>query len=254
MFDCHMHANFSTDSRMRVEEILAKSEELNIGCIITEHIDFNFPRPGEFIFDIDDYFKTYNRYRGDKFLLGVELGMKDDCISDNKEVAERYPFDYIIGSIHMINNTDLYYEKLYNGRTKNQVYTEYFQCMLQNIKNHTFIDSLGHIDYIGRYARYEDKELYYNEYSDVIDEVLKMVINSGIVLELNTKRLADKGSVDNLIEIYKRYRELGGLNVTIGSDAHNMNDIGKNLNVALKLAEVCELKPVYFRNRKAEYM
>jgi histidinol-phosphatase (PHP family) len=249
-----MHANFSTDSKMRIEEVLAKSKELNIGCIITEHIDFNFPRPGEFIFDFGEYFNAYNKYRGDKLLLGVELGMKDDCILENKEAAANQPFDYVIGSIHMVNNTDLYYEAIYKGRSKNEVYAEYFDCMLRNIKNHTFVDCLGHIDYIARYARYEDKELYYREYSAVIDEILKEIISSGVILELNTRRLADKSAVINLIDIYKRYRELGGLTVTVGSDAHNMQDIGKNLNTALELAKVCDLKPVYFKNRKAEYM
>lgn len=254
MFDCHMHTNFSTDSKMRIDEVLEKSRELNLGCILTEHIDLNFPKPGAFVVDLEDYFNTYTKYRGDKLLLGIELGMREDCISGNKEIVSSYPFDYVIGSTHMVNNMDLYYEAIYKGRSKREVYTEYFQCMFQNIKNHPFVDSLGHIDYIARYARYEDKEIYYNEHRDVIDEILKEAINSGIVLELNTRRLFQSSAVNNLIQLYRRYRELGGLHITIGSDAHNMLDIGNNFKAALQIAEACDLKPVYFKQRKAEYM
>jgi histidinol-phosphatase (PHP family) len=42
--------------------------------------------------------------------------------------------------------------------------------------------------------------------------------------------------------------------VTIGSDAHVPQDIGKYFGVAFAMAEACKLKPVYFKERKPNYV
>ena len=78
----------------------------------------------------------------------------------------------------------------------------------------------------------------------------KVLIKKNKVIELNTRRLNDKKAVDSLIPIYKRYRELGGKYVTIGSDSHNKESIGKNFDVALNIIKECNLTPVYFKERK----
>ncbi len=254
IFDSHLHTKFSTDSKMDIEDALKKAESLNIGLIITEHIDFKYPIKDIFLFNPTDYFNQYNKYRSSKTLLGVEIGMKDDCIEDNKHLIENYPFDYVIGSIHLVDNFELFKEDFYSGRSKKETYEQYLVCMLECLKSHNFIDSLGHIDYITRYARYEDKEIYYKDFSEHIDEVLKIAVVSNIPLEINTRRLRDKAAADNLLKIYRRFYELGGRQVTIGSDAHNAAAIGNNINIALEIADRSNLKPVYFKERKMEYM
>ncbi|OFI05366.1 histidinol-phosphatase [Clostridium acetireducens DSM 10703] len=253
MFDTHVHTNFSTDSEMTLEEVIRAKEKVNIGVILTEHLDLNFMKPGQFIFDIDKYFNDYSKFRKDNLLLGVEMGMRMDCIEKNEAISKKYPFDYIIGSIHVINNMDLYYKDFYVDKSKNESYSEYLKSMLQCIKNYDFVDSLGHIDYICRYARYEDTELYYEEYSDIIDEILKVIVEKEKCIEINTRRFEDKKIIDNAISIYKRFYELGGKFVTIGSDAHKPQSIGLNYKYAKYVADKCNLNIVYFKNRKMEY-
>jgi histidinol-phosphatase (PHP family) len=254
MFDGHIHTKFSTDSKMTIEAAIKRANELNLGIITTEHIDFNCPVPGEFIFDVDKYFKEYSKYRNNKVLLGVEIGMIDDRTVENEKVASSYPFDYVIGSIHIIDNIDIYYNDFYDGRNKKESYEHYFKYMLHCIKSHSFVDSLGHIDYIARYANYDDKELYYDDFSDHIDEILKTVVENGIALELNTRRLNNKEAVKNLQKIYKRYYQLGGKIITVGSDAHSVDSIGCNFNKAKVIAESCNVKIVYFKERNPEYI
>lgn len=253
MFDTHMHTVFSTDSNMKIEEAIDASKKLNLGIIITEHMDINFPRSGEFIFDVDKYFNEYSKYRTSNFLLGVELGMRDDCILENKKIAVSYDFDYIIGSVHVIDNIDIYDEEFYEGRSKKTVYENYLNTAYNQIKNYDFVDSLGHVDYIARYGRYDDKELYFNEFSDILSEIFKIIIEKNIVLELNTKRLKNQTSVKEMIKIYKRYFELGGRNVCLGSDAHYSSNIGSNFKRGQEIADLCKLKTIYFKSRKPEY-
>lgn len=255
MFDTHMHTEYSTDSHMKIEEVRNKIREYNIGAIITEHMDLNYKNKNEFRFDVDDYFKKYSPYREDKILLGMELGMSDEYLSEYKNIVNNYPFDYVIGSLHEMYDMDLYEaDELYKNKSKEEMFREYFEEIINKVESHPFIDSLGHIDYLSRCSQYKDKEMYYEEYKDLIDEIFKSIIDKGICLELNTKRLGDKKAVNNLLKIYKRFNELGGKFITIGSDAHNKDAIGNHFKTAMDMAEFCNLRMAYFKNRKIEIL
>lgn len=254
MFDSHVHTRFSTDSKMNIEDALKKASDLNLGLILTEHMDIKYPVEGKFNFNPKAYFNEYSKYRNDKLLLGVEMGIRPDCLEENKELEESYQFDYIIGSVHVVDNIDIYQRVFYEGRSKKEVYLQYLNAMLESIKTHDFIDSLGHIDYIARYARYDDNEIYYRDFSDEIDEILKVLIQNEKAIEINTRRMKDQKAVDALIKIYKRYYELGGRIVTIGSDSHIPENIGSGFDTAKEMADRCSLKIVYYKERRPYFL
>lgn len=254
IFDTHMHTTFSTDSTMLLEEALQRARELGIGIITTEHMDLNYPQPGKFIFDVNAYFAAYRQYRSEDFLLGIEVGMAASCSEKNRAIATNSGFDYVLGSIHTVGDMDIYYDAFYNGKDKRAAYEAYFQEMADCIDTHAYIDALGHIDYIARYAKYGDTELYYHDFSEHIDEVLKRAIANDVVMEVNTRRFCQKQAVEVLLPTYRRYYELGGRMVTIGSDAHRSEGIGGYFTMAADFADACKLTPVYFENRKAKMM
>lgn len=250
LFDTHMHTVFSTDSKMKLWEAIQRAQELNIGIIITEHMDLSYPKPLAFIFDVNKYFEQYEPFHNDKVLLGIEIGMRLDCLQQNNEIVAKHPFDCVIGSIHVIDNIDLYCSSFYRNRTKKEVYSQYFAAMLECVKKYKFVDTLGHIDYICRYAQYDDTQIDYEEFKDYIDPILAAIAANEQAIEINTRRLNDKANIRKLIPIYKRYQELGGKWVTIGSDAHKPQDVGKYMHDALELAAMCKLTPVYFKKRQ----
>lgn len=254
IFDTHVHTDFSSDSRMLLSDAIMKAKELGIGLITTEHMDLLYPESDRFFFDVDDYFDAYNPYRSDQLLLGIEIGMRPECLADNEAIIKKNNFDYVLGSIHMVEGIDIYYDIFYEKRTKAETYASYFETMAKCVKEYKCIDALGHIDYIARYAKYEDNEIYYHEFQEFIDEVLKYTITNGIVLELNTRRLGERRVVKALTPIYKRYHELGGRLAIIGSDAHVQQAVGSNFVIAKELLEQCQLQLVYFKNRNPEYM
>ena len=253
MFDTHMHTNYSTDSKMTIEQVIDKSSKYNLGIIITEHMDLNYRDENQFRFNVKDYFNNYEKYRGAKLLLGIEVGMTNKYCNEYERICKEYPFDYIIGSLHEMYDVDLYEaDSIYKNINKEELFRKYFSEIVSRLNKHNFINSLGHIDYLSRCAQYEDKEMHYEQFSEGIDQVLKTLVDKDISIELNTRRLGEKAAIENLIKIYKRYNELGGKYVTIGSDAHTPEAIGNHFKVAEEMVEFCGLRMVYYKNRKRE--
>jgi histidinol-phosphatase (PHP family) len=254
IYDTHIHTGFSHDSQMDIEAVITKTEQLGMGVIITEHIDLNYPDPLAFNLDVAAYFKAYRQLRSARLLLGVEVGMGLEDVAANRQLTEKYPFDFVLGSIHVVDNADIYDEGFNTTKTKQQMYDRYFDVIIECLKVYDFIDSLGHIDYISRYARFADREIHHEEFADRIDQILALLVKNQICLEINTRRLGDRYAVESLKPIYKRYYDLGGQYVTIGSDAHISDDIGKNFAPALEIVEYCNLKTVWFKERRMEYV
>ncbi|SHK17196.1 histidinol phosphate phosphatase [Desulforamulus aeronauticus] len=250
LFDTHTHTTFSSDSLMTIAEAQQAAGRHNLGIIITEHLDLAYPEPELFTFNIEHYFTAYGPHRSDKLLLGLELGMSDDCVETNRQIVAAYPFDFVIGSIHVIENMDICSELFCETWTKKELYQQYFKAMLTCLKQYDFIDSLGHIDFICRYAQFDDPELYYFDFQTEIDLVLSQLAEAGQAIEINTRRLGLSGTKEALLPIYDRFRELGGKYVTIGSDAHKPQNIGRDLSIGFEIAETCGLTPVYYQKRK----
>ncbi len=253
MFDTHIHTEFSTDSDEKIEEIILEARNKDIGIIITDHMDLKYPKDGEFTFDIDKYFDAYGKLRSEKVLIGIEIGMRLDCLEQCRALKDKYSFDNIIGSIHVIDDYDLYWENFYMGKSKIEVYSNYFNTMFECVKAYDFINVLGHMDYITRYARFDDKRIYLSEFGDIIDEILKIIIQREIALEINIKSISNKLQTNNMKSICKRYAELKGKYITIGSDAHVKENIGKDFILGQQIADSNDLKIVYFKEGKMQY-
>ena len=250
IFDSHMHTKFSADSEMLAADALARAAELNLGVVFTEHFDYELEIGDEiFTFDAATYMNEYKNFRGEKVRLGVEVGLRKSARAANENFLATADFDFVIGSIHLTDNMDIYYPEFYADKDKATAYGKYLQQMATEIEVADF-DALGHIDYICRAAPYDNPEIDYESFSTEIDAVLKIVVSRQKVLELNTRRFTVDRAIRELVPVYKRYRELGGLFVTIGSDAHRVSAVGNYLSRAVDFVRELDLSPVTFRNRK----
>ena len=252
IFDSHIHTKFSADSKMTAAEVLTRAEELNLGVVFTEHFDYGVTNEdGEFTFNPAAYMSEYKNLRGDKVRLGVEIGLRKVARAVNADFLAQADFDFVIGSIHLVDDLDIYYPEFYADKDKATAYQKYFQQMAEEIKVADF-DALGHIDYICRAAPYDNPEIDYATFAAEIDAVLKIVVERRKILELNTRRFDKSLAVEQLVPVYKKYRELGGRFVTIGSDAHRVAAVGNYFERALEFIHELDLTPVTFRERKLE--
>ena len=249
IFDSHIHTKFSADSKMLASEVLAKAQSLNLGVVFTEHFDYGVEADGEkFEFNPADYMNEYKNLRG---RLGVEVGLRKFARTANSDFIKQADFDFVIGSIHLVDDLDIYYPEFYADKDKATAYQKYFEQMAQEIALADF-DALGHIDYICRAAPYDNPEIDYATFKAEIDAVLKIVVERGKVLELNTRRFDKSRGIEELIPVYKKYRELGGQFVTLGSDAHRVEAVGNYFERALEFIRELDLTPVTFHERKLE--
>ncbi|MBR6889318.1 MAG: histidinol-phosphatase HisJ family protein [Selenomonadaceae bacterium] len=250
IFDSHMHTKFSADSEMLAADAINKAASLNLGVVFTEHFDYGVTANGkEFTFEPSAYMREYKNLRGEKVRLGVEVGLRKSARAVNENFIARADFDLIIGSIHLVDDLDIYYPEFYADKDKATAYKKYFQQMAAEAAVADY-DVLGHIDYICRAAPYDNPEIDYATFAAEIDEVLKIVVDRAKVLELNTRRFDSARAVAELIPVYKKYRELGGQFVTIGSDAHRVSAVGNHFKRALDFIHELNLTPVTFCERK----
>ncbi|MBR1647313.1 MAG: histidinol-phosphatase HisJ family protein [Selenomonadaceae bacterium] len=255
IFDSHMHTKFSADSDMLATDAIAKAESLNLGVVFTEHFDYGVTDEDgkNFSFDPSTYMNEYKNLRGKKIRLGVEVGLREKARSINENFIAQADFDFVIGSIHLVDDLDIYYPEFYADKDKPTAYRKYFAQMATEIEIADF-DALGHIDYICRAAPYDNPEIDYPTFAQEIDAVLKIVVDREKVLELNTRRFNSARAVNELVPVYKKYRELGGRFVTIGSDAHRVSAVGNYFARAVDFVRELDLTPVTFCERKLEIL
>jgi HisJ family histidinol phosphate phosphatase len=173
-----------------MEEMILQgiSKGLTTMCF-TEHNDFDFPitdldPKGKFECNADLYFKEFKEYQKKyadrvQLLFGIELGLQPSVMTRNKAYVEAHEFDFIIGSSHLCNGIDPSCPEFYKGRSEEEAYQEYFESIVENILSFSDFDVYGHLDYVVRYGPNKDKYYTFEKYQDILDPILKLLIENG---------------------------------------------------------------------------
>lgn len=258
--DFHVHTSFSKDSESPPEEMIQEGIRRGIRTIcITDHQDLDYSEPG-FEIEFETYFPELKMLK-EKYKeqinvrIGMEFGLQPHLGDVCRKLAAEHSFDYIIGSLHLVDGQDPYYRTYFDDKTDEEGYRRTFELTLENIKSCYEFDALGHIDYIVRYGKNQAQDYSYSRYADYLDEILKFLIENGKALELNTGGWKYGLSFAHPHpDVLKRYKELGGEMVTVGSDGHKPEDLAYDyhkVNDYLKACgfkyytEFCRRKPVF---------
>ena len=258
--DMHMHTWFSTDSEACPRDMADEAVRKGLKTIcFTDHFDKDDLEWGEEgIFDVDAYFvemqKLQEEYAGKlNIRIGIELGLRTYLKDYYEELTKKYPFDFVIGSVHNVpykkdaEGNILYpdpvAEKLFTDRTDKEAYRLMMETTLENVRTSDCFQALGHLDYVVRYGKSREKEYSYTDYADIIDEILKLLIEKEKGLEVNSAGL--KYGLPFAYphpDVLKRYRELGGEIITIGADAHKPEHIAYDFAKAEEILKSCGFK------------
>ena len=264
--DYHLHSSFSGDSTAPMEEMIRKGISLGLQSMcFTEHMDMDYvyDKPeDEGIFELNTDSYLYElatlkaRYSGKiRVLFGVELGLQPHLKRELALYARSFPFDFIIGSSHLCNRRDPYYPAFYEGRSDTEAYREFFEATLANIKAFDNYDVYGHLDYVVRYGKTKDAGYCYEKYKDILDPILEAILEAEKGIEINTGAINyGLRDLNPCCDILKRYRELGGEIITVGSDAHRPNALANGFERAAEILKSCGFKYyTVFEKRMPEF-
>lgn len=266
LWDMHTHTHFSGDSQAAPKDMRNAAKDAGLtGICFTEHLDWDYQKDPElFLLDIPGYL-DYAKAQAPLWqkdgqdvsvCFGIELGLQPHLAEKHRKLLSEHTFDFVLGSSHVVSGIDPYYPEYYKGRTEEEAYLEYFSSILENILAFDGFDVYGHLDYVVRYGPNRNQFYSYEKYRDILDEILKALIERGKGIELNTGGFKyGLGHPNPTEEVLKRYRQLGGEIITIGSDAHEPRHVAYAFDrAAAILREAGFSYFTIFKERKPEFL
>lgn len=260
MFDYHMHSRISFDGHATGLEMAlsAKNAGLREICF-TDHLDYDpLEQTGIMAFDTAAYNAEYDNLEvpGLKIRRGMEFGMTHDNVVQFQQDLQRRHFDFVLGSIHFVDNLDVYFEPYWRDKTIFQAERRYLEATLECVRIHDDFDVLAHLTYIAKtHCHPAPRPVPYDSHREILDEILRVLADKGKGLEMNTSGVDRCGDFLPSADFFERFKELGGEIVTIGSDAHTTNRVGQYTSRACEILKnifgyVCTFearKPIFHK-------
>lgn len=262
LMDYHVHSIHSFDAYDSISDICKSAVDGGLcEIVITDHFEPGMWDDYNFFYDKDQYLTDVKNARQDfdgklKVKFGVELGEPHLYPEASESIMEYMPYDYVLGSIHkFIDNIDA--EDIdYSRFSETEICSLYLEEIRKLVKWNNF-DCVGHLDLIKRYSRETyGKNLSLTCQHELLQEVLKGIIESGKGIEINTSGLRQppKETMPG-IDVLKLYLKLGGEILTVGSDSHRAEDVGKGIAEGIELAREAGFRFITaFNCRKPEWI
>lgn len=262
-FDLHTHHERCGHADGMIREYIEAAIAADLEVVgISDHSPYFYSdvdrlQPGiamaksEFPRYVEEVLALKKEYEGRiEVLLGVESDYFPEYVDFYKREYAKYPFDYIIGSVHLSGGVSIFNKKRWKGLSDKQKIEhkeEYYDLIQQSARSGMF-QILGHIDAM---------KGFYPAFSDIptprVDETLKVIGEVGVAIEINTSgSTKDVGGwypSDAILERALHY----GVEVTFGSDAHKPSRIGDEFDLVRKrLKEIGFTEWVYFKQKQKQ--
>ncbi|MFX1451067.1 MAG: histidinol-phosphatase HisJ [Promethearchaeota archaeon] len=192
--------------------------------------------------EFPDYIKQVSKLQEEyKDKIKIKLGTEIDFLQNkSKYISEeinKYPFDYVYGSIHQIYIEgkpfafdDSRFLNSYDEYDIDDCYKIYFGALDKLIRSKLF-DVVAHLDLIKKYGFRPKNKV---EYKSMINQILILIADYGLIIELNTagdrKKVREFYPEDFILKLaYEK-----GIEITLGSDAHKPSEVGYKFDEAVE--------------------
>jgi histidinol-phosphatase (PHP family) len=255
--DAHLHTNLSPDSDVVIDVYAAAALERGIAELaITDHVDFE---PGAAAFGYATFADRERVVRqaaerwgpqGVAIRFGVELTYDRTWEADIREHLVRHAYDFTIGSVHerlVSPYSRAQVKRWVEGRSLREIVAPSFDEVAAAARSGLF-DAIGHLDVVKRYLHPHVSADQLAAASELYEPILAALVDSGTALEINTSGLRHAvGETYPTAAIVRRFRELGGRAVTVGSDAHRAEHFGWALGDGYQYAIDAGFEALTFR-------
>lgn len=168
-----------------------------------------------------------------------------DSIAAYESVIDR-PFDLVLGAVHHLDDvffsSRIFVEELLKKHELVELYHHYFALSAKAVQSKLF-DVMAHPDLIKKFNGELTPRIPFEKYSQIAELFVDALIDSDVGLEVNTKGCEERGGevfpTEEILGLYiSKCKKLGKTPIlTLGSDAHKLSDVGKNLVEGAKLIQ-----------------
>lgn len=260
-YDLHTHSIHSFDGNHSYNSMVQSAVEKGLkGIAVTDHCEIDSK-------DCDFDALCSNQYADaclavEKFkseievFKGIELGQSIYNKPLAESILDKYDYDFVLGSVHNLENMEDFFFLDYSNYDVYELLDRYFDA-LYTLSEWNRFDSLAHLTYPLRYITGKHKiNVDMSRFSDKIDAILRLIIDNGKALEINTSGYFNelKDILPNEA-IVKRFKDLGGKYITLGSDSHFCEKIGMGIEQGMDAAKRCGFEYItVYRKRQPVLM
>ncbi len=241
MIDYHMHSDLCGHATGELEEYVAEALRkrfVEIG--FSAHLP-KVTEPDSYHAMLEEDLPRYvkrvrelqERYAG---RITIKLGIEADYFvgheAETRRLIEAYPFDYVFGSLHFLGDwhfTSRAGLDRYRTENPDSAYARYFELIKQLIRSDLF-DVLAHPDAIRRAGFHPNRPM-----DDAYRDIARLLRERGMALEVNTAGIRRRTGSLYPEPAFLAVVAREGVPVTIGSDAHEPRDVGRDFDTAFRL-------------------
>ncbi len=266
MIDYHIHTHHSIDAEGDVREYCEQAVKLGLKEIcITNHCELDPLRNDSFIrfnnhkqpFTRESLLRLQDEVLREKTLFkksglnvkfGLEIGYYDGIEPRLQKILSDINLDFLLGSIHCLDHICIDSSKecplYFTNHTASELLRNYFQAV-EKLINSQFFDAVGHLDIYKKYGL----NFYGNEINTLpensLNKIFQLMAEKGVALEINTAGLRRINEFYPTPSIMKYARAQGATLITIGSDAHRVEDLGKGIKQGIEYAQSFGFETIY---------
>lgn len=242
IYDMHTHSLHSFDGNDSCYDLCSSAKKKGAkGIAITDHCDIDgmdMDIDELCTKQLDDLKECVKAFSPNiEVLKGIEIGQGIYRKKETEYLLGKYSYDFVLGSLHNLENMEDFYFLDFKNYDVVDLLRQYFEGLLELSKWGAF-DSLAHLTYPLRYIIARDKiDVDLSQFNDIIDSIFELLIKNNKALEINTSGLFMdmKDTLPN-ISYVKRFKELGGKYVTVGSDSHYADKVLRGIETGYSIA------------------
>lgn len=242
--DYHTHSKYCRHAKGESEEYVRAAVNIGlaeIGC--SDHAPLPDNYDPQHRMTLEDYYSSYapevselvERYRGK---IVIRRGIECDFLVwtdqwTRKFIAEN-DFDFVIGSVHFVGENGsekALFGPSYESSELPGLYEEYYHAVRESAESGLF-DIIAHLDLVKKLGPCTSRAI-----DEVLWQALEQIRKADLCLEINTSGWRRKEN-----EAYPAGRILSfardlAIPLTLGSDAHTPEDVGRDFDRALALID-----------------
>jgi histidinol-phosphatase (PHP family) len=228
----------------------------------SDHIFMYWLPPGERDPELamaEDQFEGYVeevfRLRHEHPQIAIRLSVEADFIADHEgslaSVLGRYPWDYVLGSVHFVDGwgiDDARYVDGYGHWNIDELYERYFDLICRAADSGHF-DTIAHLDLVKKFGHRMA-----GDPRDLYERVARRLAAAGVAVEVNTAGLRKPvGELYPHLDLLRTCNR-AGVPATLGSDAHHPDEVAADYPLAIAHLKAAGYERVLtYENRRRDW-